>query len=162
MGIRETIEKYRGTATVIAAILCLGGIALAVWSNRSGIPAPLKLAYYTDDDGKTYFVDDINKVTPFDHNGKQAYRAFVYRFGAGKPFVAYMTCLTEKGRARMLELASQPREEAALEITQINQSSTQVKRPGETKWVSMNSAEAGPMMTPKRPDPSATLEAVYP
>jgi hypothetical protein len=37
-------------------------------------------ACYTDDDGKTWFVDSAYKVVPFDHDGNQAFRALVFTY----------------------------------------------------------------------------------
>ena len=40
--------------------------------------------------GKSWFVDDINKIPPFDKDGKPAYRAQVVQCSSGKPFVAFV------------------------------------------------------------------------
>jgi hypothetical protein len=52
-------------------------------------------AFYTIDDGRTWFVDSIYKTPPFDHEGKTAVRAMVYSYDNGRyqfcPFVQRYT-----------------------------------------------------------------------
>src|SRR5439155_23406719 len=83
-------------------------LAASTWSSHRAAPSgPITRGCFSDDDGKTYFADDVYKAYPFDHNGKQAYRAYVYRAGSGTPFVGYL------GREGGME----------------------VKKPGGAKWV---------------------------
>src|SRR4029079_11477876 len=71
------------------------GYQLFGGSNSAGeIPTQ---GFYTDDNGKTFFKDDINKVVPFDHNGKQAYRADVFKGADGKEFVGLVYRHTPTG-----------------------------------------------------------------
>jgi hypothetical protein len=58
-------------------------------------------AFYTDDNGKTFFKDERYKVVPFDHNGKQAYRADVFQCRDGKQFVGLMYRHNAVGRKAM-------------------------------------------------------------
>ena len=44
----------------------------------TGVIVPTS-GYFSDDDGKTYFQDDASKIAPFDHNGKQAVSAYLFR-----------------------------------------------------------------------------------
>lgn len=166
MGIRETIQKHRGATTVLAVLFCVGGIALTVWSNGSDVPSPLAKAFYSDDDGKSCFVDDINKIAPFDRGGKPAYRAFVYRYGNGQPFVGYLSGLSDKGLEQVKALPGKPQDaEFISSLNVINQQYTVVKKPGEKRWVPITSPEAGAIVTPKPPagaGSSGGLEAVYP
>jgi hypothetical protein len=57
-----------------------------------------KTAFYTEDNGKSFFKDDINKLSPFDHNGKQAYRCDVFQTDGGKQFVGLVYRYTPGGR----------------------------------------------------------------
>jgi hypothetical protein len=76
---------------------------LALWLTRSGQELPPSepvgnLEFYSDDDGATYFADDINELTPFKHEGKDAVRAYVYRCPGSPPFVGLLQRQTEFGR----------------------------------------------------------------
>ena len=78
MGIREKLnENPRITAGATAAIILVAlGFIVYQAIGGGGPPIPTK-AYYTIDDGETYFEDDIQKLAPFEHEGKQAVRAAV-------------------------------------------------------------------------------------
>jgi hypothetical protein len=164
MGVRESLEKNKPLAVGFAVVFIAAAIGLMVWSNRSGMPAPLKQAYYSDDDGKTFFSDDINRVYPFDHSGKQAYRAYVFRAGGGKPFVGYLAGLTDKGRKQLEGLRAKANDgEAVQAINQLMETEMLVKKPGGTKWVLTNSPEAAAIMNvAAAPGQNGQLAAVYP
>ena len=162
MGIRETLNKRpRVAAAVTAAIFGLAALVF-LWANK-GVPERVTRAYYSDDDGKTFFDDDVDKIYPFDHNGKPAYRAYVYRCGSEKPFVHYLGRYTDKGKARMAELAGKRDDpEAVGELARLRNTAIEVKKPGDDKWVPLFSA-AGDAMTrhPICPDKS-TARGVSP
>src|SRR5579862_2306749 len=88
MGVREKINEKPAyaVATAIVALIVLGlFMYLHLRDDTTGIVSRM---YYSDDDGKTYFADSTSRIFPFDHNGKPAYRAYVFQ-GSGQPFVAY-------------------------------------------------------------------------
>ena len=56
-------------------------------------------AFYSDDDGKICFVDEAEKIAPFDHNGKPAYKALVASCDGGKnKFVVYLQRYTAEAK----------------------------------------------------------------
>src|SRR5689334_3571232 len=72
MGIREKLSENKNLGlaagiglVVIAALI----VARTFWPTRQ---ADLNQAFYSDDDGKTWFTDSTFRVAPFDHNGKTA------------------------------------------------------------------------------------------
>jgi hypothetical protein len=104
MGIREKLnDKPALTGGVVGAMI-LVAVTIVAWRVMGGesYSAPSQ-AFYTDDGGKTYFRDSINRATPFERNGKQAYRAEVYRVDGGEPFVALVYRHNEAGRKAMDE-----------------------------------------------------------
>jgi hypothetical protein len=152
MAIREALNKNKTAAIAVCIVLAGALIGVRYWTASNEIPAPLTRAYYSDDDGKTYFVDDSAKVCPFDHNGKPAVKAVVFQCGDGKPFVAYLTQFTEKDQQKILQLrALPPNPDNAKTIGSIAENSMQVKRPGDSKWVRMNSAAARDVVNPEPP-----------
>ena len=136
MSIREMIQKYRGWANGAAIIMIVAAIALIVTNSRSdGIPR-VKYAFYSDDDGQSYFRDDVNKLFPFDHDGKQAYRAYVFQTGGGKPFVGYLERINDKGMAKLLTLQSQPQTpELVTQMDLIRGAGLEARTPGSTRWL---------------------------
>jgi hypothetical protein len=143
MAVREALAKNKPLAMAVCVILFGGVIGLRFWSTSNDIPGPLTQAYYSDDDGKTYFVDDSAKICPFDHNGKQAVRAVLFRYGSGNPFVAYLSQYSKKDQKRLTELRAMPlTPDIVQSIRVIANSSMEVKKPGDKKWVPINSADA--------------------
>jgi hypothetical protein len=83
MGLRETINQKKSVSVGIAASLFAVAIAFLVytkWPQR--IPKGDK-AYYTSDDGQTWFVDSIYKTPPYDQDGKTVVRALVFTYSNG-------------------------------------------------------------------------------
>jgi hypothetical protein len=75
MGVRETLNKKKSLGIAVAVIFLLlasGYLTYSEWPEHhfSG-----KTAFYSDDDGQTWFIESVYKTTPFDHNGRQATRA---------------------------------------------------------------------------------------
>jgi len=94
-------DKKKFGVGVAVAVLLLAAVALGYQlvggrENGAATAAP-KTAFYTDDGGKTFFKDDISKVPPFDHNGKQALRCDVFDAG-GKQFVGLVYRFTDTGK----------------------------------------------------------------
>jgi hypothetical protein len=151
MNIREKIAQNPvlgtalGVALVLAAALLL---CLELWNSR-----PMRLnTLYTDDDGKTWFKDGLRKLTPFDHDGKQAFRVQVYRCGGGPPFIGWMEEYGDDDRQRLETAAAQGDLALAANMTFYKPA---VKRPGDTKWVGPGSAaQYEAMTTPKCSDGS--------
>lgn len=161
MGFRDSLRQKSGGVWAGIGLIMLASF-IVIWNRRSGIPANLTETYFSDDDGATYFADDINKLYPFDHNGKPAYRAYVYKCSSGTPFVGYLERLTDAAKAKIAELRQKPPEEIGNQVADAYGNGTEVKKPGSGKWVSSRSADAGDIVRPKCPDGSADLKGVYP
>jgi hypothetical protein len=150
MGFIEAIRGNKSVGIAVASSL------LEARSNR--IPANLTKSYYSTDDGKTFFVDDLDKAYPFDHDGQQAYRAFVYKGASGAPFVAYLERYTANGLARKQDLIAHPVDDGGFAAAELLRSEIEVEKPGTNKWVSALSPKAGPVVRPDDP----TAREVYP
>jgi hypothetical protein len=163
MGVRETLNQKPAVAAGAGAVL-VGIAILAIVLNARQVPGRLSQAFYTDDDGATYFADDIDKVTPIDHNVKPALRANVYRSGDKPPFVAYVSRHTEAARARIAELsakaASDP--ESAAQLGQVRNTGIEVRKPKETKWVGLFSREGEQVTAHPHCPEGGQVSGVYP
>src|SRR4051812_12636877 len=91
MAIRELINEHSRVVigVVVTVVLCL---LVGITMQMKSAPAAtmLKQAYFSDDDGQSFFIDQASQVAPFDHNGKEAVAAHVYSIPHGKPFVGYL------------------------------------------------------------------------
>jgi hypothetical protein len=140
MGVRETINETKGLGIGVAAAAMIIAIGLLAYQlNGGGGQGAAKQAFFTDDDGKTFFKDDIEKLSPFDHNGKKAYRADVLRCTDGHEFVGLIYRHTDGGRK---ELESYQKDMKAKDVdgqvrANIEMRGMEVHRPGaaEKGWM---------------------------
>lgn len=141
MGLREKVNQHQRWVVVAAVAACLVSAGWLVLSNRD-LPERAPSAYYSDDGGKTYFADGTDRIYPFDHNGRQAYRAYVYRFGNGQPFVSYLARYAEGARKHLAELADKSGSPDALRELQVARASgIEVSKVGQTDWYPVNSSK---------------------
>lgn len=147
MSIREKIAKSPVVGIVIGIVLfAAAGIVMfqTVFASNSG-----KLqAMYSDDDGKTWFKDELRKLPPFDHHGKTAYRVQVFKCGKDAPFVAWLETYSEDDKRTLAAAGS---DDIALAAA-MQSAQPKIKRPGEASWVgSENRQKYEDIMTPKCP-----------
>jgi hypothetical protein len=153
MNIRQEIQRRPGVAAVLAVALIAAGIGLSIFlrsGNASG-GGSSGLAWFTDDDGKTWFADDARRLPPFDHHGKTASRAFVFECTAHQTkFVAYLQRFTPEAQRAVGEAqaASDSRPES---FNTVQVRGVEVKLPGSTQWVSVNSPEGARIRDPVCP-----------
>lgn len=155
MGIRQTLnEKPALAAGVSAGIIVLAILAILFEAfHKPSTGAPPTKAYFSDDDGQTVFLDDVNKVPPFDHNGKQAFRAVVVQCGDGKPFVWRLEGYDEQQRQELLK-ASKEGNGRAIRFSYL--SGLEMKFPGSSQWV------GGPQPGQSDDEKAAFQELMFP
>ncbi|MGN6726517.1 MAG: hypothetical protein ACTHLZ_11405 [Tepidisphaeraceae bacterium] len=140
MNIRETLNKHSKAATIVMALFVVGMAAVIYWqANGPSGPTITAKAWYTDDDGKTWFADNIYKPTPFDHNGKPAVWAAVFKC-QDKTFVPFVTRLspTFLKEAQALEAKNDP--DYGVKFEALQRQGTEIRKVGDTKWVSADSS----------------------
>jgi hypothetical protein len=134
---RQLIEKYQKFALPGAILLILVALLLLVIQikGQSSPGERAQYAYFSDDDGATWFADDINKVPPFTKDGKEVVRAFVFRCGGGKPFVAYLLRFTPEAKKSIeTALTKTTTPDAGKLMTEATPSGGEVKKPLSGKW----------------------------
>jgi len=134
-------KKNRLGPGVAAALIILGVLALGyqMLGSRTDAVVTQKSAYFTSDDGKTFFKDDINKIFPFEHGGRKAYRADVFKCPDGREFVGLVYQLTDGGKREMeAYLKARPRDADGSMRKGIEERGMLVKKPGgdEKSWTS--------------------------
>ncbi len=169
MGIRETVNQNPAitTGVTIGIIVIALGIIMYQLFGNSGYRVVTE-NYYTIDDGQSYFTDEANKVAPFDKDGKQAVRCYVFKCSDGKPFVAYLERMNEKFKdkyAEALKAQQNPDNagQAGMEAEEFRMQGQEVKKPGDEKWVNQQSPEAEKITQITCPDGDLSkLEIVLP
>lgn len=164
MNFRQIFNDKPGAAIGVAAGLVLIS-ALFVYFQIQGPSAPPAdgKAYFSIDDGKSWFADDATKLAPFEKDGKQAVRAYVYRSSKGLEFVNHLERFKPEARATLEASRNNKPEGQGPAISAAAQSAhtagREVKRPGEAKWVGAGDFRvAAQVVAVKTPDgsPDAT------
>ena len=138
MSVRELIRRRQTLAGVLAIVMIVGaGVAIFVQARDSG--AGSGKAFFSNDDGKTFFVDRNTRLAPFDKDGRPAYRAHVFECG-GKRVVGFLSCYTPAALKALEEAKAsrgtgRPPPNAAALAT-VGTYGLLVKRPGDPAWVS--------------------------
>jgi hypothetical protein len=93
MSVRETLNRGKartwvGGAAGIVIVAAVVFIYLYWTSGRVHFHA--NEAYFSDDDGQSYYKDSIYHFPPYDHDGRTAYEAMVAISTRGDRFVAYL------------------------------------------------------------------------
>lgn len=167
MGLRETINQKPALAGGVSAAIVILAILLVVWQMRGSsgrmpdAPLPADQAFFSDDDGQNFYADDVKNMPPYKHNGKDAVRAYVYKCGSGKPFVAYLQRVTPAGKtqgASTLLLGGRP----AVGRVAI----FEVKKPGKNNpWIPVDQTNWDKwqaVMTVNCPNPNDGPELLHP
>lgn len=143
------------------ALLALAGcvIVLAIvslWYFWSGSSTYVGTdAFFSDDDGKTFFVDTSSNLPPFSHGGRDAVGARVFLDASGKPFVGYLERYTEAGKARTRELlAERSAGKGNPGKDDVLLANMELKRPNAKDWTRAadpKAAEIRKVMCPDKP-----------
>jgi hypothetical protein len=132
-------------------------------SLRSPSKVIIDSAYYTDDDGKSFFKDTIYCVPPFQHDGKTAVRAMVFTYANGtKEYVAYEMRYTAEWQKKLDAACAQAAKDGkpASSVPEffsrdLADRGWEVRVPGsDGKWISRNDPQALTAMNNPSPDGS--------
>ena len=142
----------------VAVILALAAVAFAVFRIFDVRIAPdsasdSERAFFTVDDGKTWFIDAASQLAPFQHDGKEAVRAYVIECN-GKRFVNHLERYTPDGKQAMLRLRDIVKHgpPPGQLVAAAQQRGREVKRPGDTTWTATNAPTADAIVALKCPD----------
>jgi hypothetical protein len=171
MGLRQTLNEKKSVSisgVVLLFVLAASYFIYTQWPYRR--PKGDK-AFYTVDDGQTWFIDSSYKVPPFDYNGQTAVRAILYSYDNGsKRFCPYLMQYQPSMKKALDDAVAQanhdgkPLSSISLFNSQAAAASTEVKicGPGH-KWVpSTDYTNASQVFaTATAPDGSA-VDLIYP
>jgi len=139
VGIREKLNKNQSITTIATIAIIVAAIGVIVWQLLpERMPKIVSKAYYSNDDGKTYFEDTADKVVPFvDKDGKEAVKAHLFMCPGGEPFVGYLEKLDPKIKAKLDEFYADPKNKGRMMPGQIEaeDNGRLVKKPGGKTWV---------------------------
>lgn len=152
MNVRQKLSENPKIGVISSVAFVLVGAAAIFFSlpARSAPTGNSRSAFYSVDDGKSWFADDLQKIPPFDKGGKPAVRAYVYRGANGTEFVHHLERYTPEAHAVMEELGKPMSSGKGLPNFAAAQSASangrEVKRPGDSKWINASSREAAELL----------------
>ena len=163
MGIRESLNQQNPKVVLgVTAGVVLVIVVFLVWYERgsggggAGIGPGGAQAYFSVDDGKSWFLDDASKLPPFDRGGKEAVRAYLYRCGDnGTPFIAFLERYTPEEKKRRQAAAQQEQSGSKHMPAPLldTAAGTEIKVPGgQGSWIKQSDPRARAIMMPKCPD----------
>lgn len=164
MGLRETLKEKPWIGGALSGAFVVVALAIIVTTYWPEKKAKLDQAFYSDDDGQTWFSDSAYLAAPFPHNGKQAVVAQIYSYAEGsKKFCAYLTQFTPEAKEKLeaaladAQKKGQPAGSVPLyHDRSFMQKSMLVKKPGaDNPWVPYDDPKAVEVMSIKSPDGSA-------
>jgi len=183
MGIRDVLQRKKHLSTGLAiglVVLGVGGIVWQLMANSADSRKRVPNDFYTVDDGQTWFTAPATNLAPFDRDGKQAVKAWVYQCGP-KKFVGYLERYTPEARQTLAAEPPAPvgsvsgekvkgaevaaRKAAANPAAAMNASMNgkEYKRPGEKEWTKITDRrKVAEIMMVKCPDGSGTPTALMP
>ncbi len=143
MAVRDMINQHRWIGFAIAIL----GPAIAIgslWHDKAVERREIEsrtLAWYSDDEGQTWFSQDFRMTRPpFNHDGKTAYRAYVFTTDGGKTcFVGYLRRYTPHALQMLLwaqQMAASGPPPAGVNES-ISRSGVEVKKPGGNDWINV-------------------------
>jgi hypothetical protein len=135
IGIRQRMNENPGITAGVMTAMVVVAVCVVVYQVRAGrrmITSHLPDAFFTVDDGKTFFTAAGENVPPFDYNGQTAVHAYVFEFN-GKRFVGYLERFTPEAHQQMIEGKATP-------ATQMY--GRELKRPGDKTWVKSGDLKA--------------------
>jgi len=141
MGIREKMNENPGLTTGATVAVVLLAIAFIVYQitgfGGQSYAGGGGKAWFSDDDGKTVFADDAIKRAPFDHDGKQAVKAYCFTNDSGKThWIGYLERYTPDAKAKLDredKIPPEKRDSSVMET--VGAIGIEVKRPGDPNWV---------------------------
>jgi hypothetical protein len=169
VGIRETLNKNPGITTgATAAIILIALIVIFMQLRGDSGMSGDNLAWYSTDDGKTWFSDDASKLPPFDKDGKKAYKVYVYKCADGKEFVSHLERYTPEAKVALEKAQKEgPNADPAI-LETVLMTGLEAKKPGTedkpSSWIKQQNFNVFSQITqPKCPDGKTEgLEAVPP
>lgn len=161
MNLREWLGAHRiaGLIGALALIFIPPATAYLMWPHGQTVITPEKAeAFYSIDNGKTWFADKALKLPPFDYEGSTAVGVELFE-ASGKQFIGYLERYTPEGKERISEFRDR---QAAGKVSPIDpgpylwvqRNGREVKRPGDTNWLPASDPEAQRIMHPQSSDGS--------
>lgn len=153
-------QKSVTAVAACAAVLLAAGLMVYRVTGDAQAQGRGERAFYSVDDGATWFVDSADQISGFEHEGRPAYRAYVFRAPGVEPFVGYLERYTPEARAKLQARLDAGAPAAARSVERSEQ---EVKKPGDAQWHKRSSPQVSRVINITAPDGTTQgLEPVLP
>ena len=152
----------------VAVVLLVAGVAsfflFRSAADRSAAPtASADLAWYSHDDGQTWFAEKKNRLNYVLRDGKPAYRCWVYTCDGGKTrFAAYLERYAPEAQKQLEAIIEGKRPPDPAILEQISANGIEVKKPGAGNWISIANPRAAELKDPVCPGGGADRPQLVP
>ena len=163
-GIREWMRSRAYLVQIGIGVIVLSIVVYLLRDAFPGSSGGVSKAYFSDDDGVTQFVDSAEHFVPFDHNGKQAYRAWVFSTDGGKTtFVGYLERYTPQAKERLISELRDFKAGKTHMPPDVRPSDAEVKKPGVgNPWVSRGDMQKAQQILKLNVPASSSLDVQLP
>ncbi len=165
--LRDRMNDNPAIVAAIVGVAALVAIGIGAWLAFGGgstvTDADDRSAFYSTDDGNTWFKDDASRLPPFDHDGKAAVAAFVYRC-EGHEFANHLERYTDEGKEAATKIRSTQGRPDGRMLALVNGAGREFKRPADAGWTRGDDRGAvAAIQTPQCPEGhDARLVAIIP
>jgi hypothetical protein len=102
MGVREALNTQKSLGLGISVLCLLVAASIIVYTYKPQHRPKGDKAFFTDNDGQSYYEDSIYLVPPCDRDGKTTVRAMVYSYDGGRhQFCPYLQRFTKDAKKRL-------------------------------------------------------------
>jgi hypothetical protein len=165
MGIRETLNENPKLVTRATVFIIAVAVIFAFWHVLpAGRQGNIPHEFFSDDDGATWFIDSSARLAPFDHDGRQAVLAKVFRCRSGTEFVGYLEKFTDDAKKQIVADRTTGHMKPGIAAMEqgISAGDILIKKPHGGKWVSSRSPQAIEVETIECPDGGSDFQPVLP
>ena len=126
-------------AGVVIAVALFVLVGVIVWMSMPTSRRVVTKGYFTVDEGQTWFIDDVKRVTPFDKDGKPAVRCYVFQCPEKPVYCGLLSRHTEEARKKV-EGANGGQPNGLIKDEKLlDRGSREFKHPGDSSWASESS-----------------------
>lgn len=151
--IRRHQSAIAVTAVLVLAAACVWFFLFHKSTEQTSAPAPgVDLAWYSLDDGQSWFAEKRNRLKYVTRDGKPAYRCWVYTCDGGKTkFAAYLERYAPEAQKQLEAIIDGKRKADPAILEQISANGSEVKKPGAGSWISIADPRAAELRDPACP-----------